>query len=368
MAGAKRVIARYLVSLVLVSVSVWGSLRLSWIDGSSTPLLFTAVFLSAFFAGFGPSILATVLATLAEDYYFVGKTGVINFDAPVQISLTIFLLVATITSFVTARLRSTLAERNALLKSERIERLKAEEANRIKDHFFAVASHEFRGPLSGISLWCQLLQQQQLGSEATEGVESISRCANSLQTLVGDLLDIARLQTGKMHVEPARVSLVRAIDDALRSTEKLCSEKSIHVQVSSDGLSKTDVWMDPVRLQQTLCNVIGNAAKFTPANGAIWIEAAANDLQKRAVVRVRDNGRGIDPQDLSHVFDSFWQETTEKRSASDGLGLGLAIAHDLLKLQGGSIRAESEGRGKGATFVIELPLAESPKADSNLVG
>jgi signal transduction histidine kinase len=206
-------------------------------------------------------------------------------------------------------------------------------------------------------MWADILTHQELPVDSLEGIAAIRRCAETQRRLVEDLLDMARSHTGKLRMEMERHDLVAVVAGALDAARPLLAEKNIKLASLLDSSREAIVWADRTRLQQVVLNLIGNAIKFTPESGIINVSMEQTTTPPMATITVRDNGRGIDAQDLPHIFDQFWQAGNTKKLAGDGMGLGLAIARDLVKLHNGRIHAESEGQGRGAAFLVELPLA-----------
>jgi PAS domain S-box-containing protein len=238
----------------------------------------------------------------------------------------------------------------ALIESKRA----AEAANEAKDQFLANVSHELRTPLSALLLWVKLFQDAKTPPQAQfqDGLEAIRRSAEALHELVEDLLDISRISAGKVRLElqPTEVaSVVSAAIDAVRPAAEI---KGVQIESMLDegGVMRAD----PVRLKQIVWNLLSNAVKFTPAGGRVTIAMARHDGEVELCVA--DTGRGIAPELLPHVFDRFVQANVPGGGPKGGLGLGLAIAKQLVELHGGRISATSAGDGQGATFTVKLPL------------
>ncbi|MBW4564411.1 MAG: PAS domain-containing protein [Mojavia pulchra JT2-VF2] len=253
---------------------------------------------------------------------------------------------------ITARKQAE-QEREQLLERERTAREQAEAANRIKDEFLAVLSHELRSPLNPILGWAKLLQTRQFDQSGTKrALETIERNAKLQIQLIDDLLDISRILRGKMMLNVCPVNLVEVVD-AASETVRLSAEAKgieIHKVVAGDiGL----VSGDSGRLQQIVWNLLSNAVKFTPNGGKIEIrlEQVGTDAQ----IQVKDTGKGIKPEFLPHVFEYFRQEDSTTTRKFGGLGLGLAIVRYFTELHGGTVKAESLGEGLGATFTVSLP-------------
>ncbi|HKZ77991.1 MAG TPA: PAS domain S-box protein [Pyrinomonadaceae bacterium] len=271
---------------------------------------------------------------------------------------------------ITERRRSE-NERIQLLNSERAARERAEAANRTKDEFVAMISHEIRSPLSAIVGWCHMLRQGNLEkAEIDRAVETIERNTKTQVQLVEDLLDISRVTAGKLNLNVRAVEPIKSIMAALDSIRPAAEAKSIKLDVQIEPAVSL-VTGDPDRLQQVFFNLLSNAVKFTPTHGHISVEARRLDSQLSVIVR--DSGIGINPDFLPHIFDRFTQADTTSARKHGGLGLGLAIVRHLVELHGGLVRAESEGEGRGATFTVNLPVrATKPESDDagypNLAG
>lgn len=225
-----------------------------------------------------------------------------------------------------------------------------------KDHFLAVLSHELRSPLNVIRLWSQILQAPGCSADnLRKGLDVIDRSTKAQTQLVDDLLDVHRITSGKLRLELAEVELAEIIRAAVDSMALAAREKQIQIERDS-APAPVLISGDPARLQQVLGNLLGNAIKFTPNGGAIRV--ALHRTNKRAEIRVSDTGQGISVARLGHIFERFRQADPLTSRSQGGLGLGLAIAKQLVELHGGSLTADSPGEGAGATFTVSLPLAQ----------
>ncbi|MDQ3804351.1 MAG: ATP-binding protein, partial [Acidobacteriota bacterium] len=244
--------------------------------------------------------------------------------------------------------RSALAVENARLYRE------AQEANRIKDEFLATLSHELRTPLTAILGWASMLRTNRFDEDSTRrAVETIERNARAQRQIVEDVLDVSRIITGRLRIDARPVEVRSLVEAAVDGVRPAAEAKGVFLST----MLAPDVGVisaDPDRLQQVMWNLLSNAVKFTPAGGRVEVELRR--VEHQAVVSVRDTGQGIAPEFLPHVFDRFRQadQTTTRRHG--GLGLGLAIVRSLVELHGGSVTAESEGEGRGASFTVRLPL------------
>ena len=257
-----------------------------------------------------------------------------------------------------ARLEQALRESADLLSRREVERdrllERAEAANRAKDDFLAMLSHELRTPLTAILGWAGMLRSGRLGArEREQAMDVIQRNARLQRQLIDELLDVSRIVAGKLELELAPTDL-RAVVMAATATMAPAAEAKGIVLDYAGGDRPAVVNGDSARLQQVVVNLLSNAVKFTPAGGRVDVAIDVRD--GRAVVSVTDTGRGIDPAFLPHIFDRFRQGMVAVTSRG-GLGLGLAIVHHLVLLHGGAVRAESEGEGRGARFVVTLPLS-----------
>jgi signal transduction histidine kinase len=236
-------------------------------------------------------------------------------------------------------------------------RLQAEAANKAKDEFLAVLSHELRTPLNAMLGWIRLLKTEKDDAEVYErAIEAIERNALLQTKFIEDLLDVTRIVNGTLNLERAEVDLKAVIDQSIDATRPSMGAKSITLEKDVKA-PKEAVVGDAVRLQQVLNNLISNAVKFTPEAGTITISLESVD--GHAQIKVADTGDGIDKQFLPQVFDRYRQANTLTTNRKGGLGLGLAIVKKIVEMHGGTVTAESEGLGKGATFIVRLPYSSS---------
>jgi signal transduction histidine kinase len=258
---------------------------------------------------------------------------------------------------VTERRRAD-AERAALLDRERRARAEAEAANRLKDEFLAVVSHELRTPLSPILGFVDVLREDGLAAhDAGVALDAIERNARTLKHLIDDLLDVARITSGKLALEYAPYPLSDAVKSALELLRPSVEAKGLTLDVA---LAEEDdvVAGDARRLVQAVANLLSNAVKFTPRGGSIRVSVVRHG--ERAVLTVSDTGKGIAPSLLPHVFERFRQGDTSDTRVHGGLGLGLAIVRHIVDMHGGAIAAQSPGEGRGATFTVTFPLLRRP--------
>ena len=231
------------------------------------------------------------------------------------------------------------------------------EANRIKDEFLATVSHEIRTPLNSILGWIQLMRTGTLDAEAsTHALHTIERNTKLLAQIINDLLDVSRIITGKLRLRVQSIQLGSVVEAALETIRPATDAKKIRLKVSLDQ-SAGAVSGDPNRLQQIVWNLLTNAIKFTPSGGNV--EVSLERIGSNARITIADDGEGISEEFLPFVFDRFRQADSTTGRMHGGLGLGLAIVRHIVEGHGGTVNADSKGRGKGATFTVSFPLLTS---------
>jgi len=246
-------------------------------------------------------------------------------------------------------------ERAQLLIREQAARAEAEQANRTKDEFLATLSHELRTPLSAILGWSHLVRSGKLDEpQMSRAFETIERNARSQSQLIDDLLDVSRIITGKLQIEPRPVDISAVIEAAIDAVRPSFEAKNIQFETVMDR-EGSSVPGDPNRLQQIFWNLFSNAAKFTPEGGHVRVEGRCDSSVIR--ISVSDSGIGITPEFLPYIFDRFRQADGSTTRVHGGLGLGLSIVKHLVQLHHGSVEVESPGRNQGATFTVTLPIA-----------
>jgi PAS domain S-box-containing protein len=247
-------------------------------------------------------------------------------------------------------------ERRQALKREKEARLEAETANRLKDEFLSTLSHELRTPLTAIIGWSKLLIDGDVDRDKQpQALATIARNAKSQAQLIDDLLEVSRIITGKLRLEFNTCELRPVIEAVVESFRPTAEAKAVRL----------DLWLEPDvaliygdadRLRQVIWNLLSNAVKFTPRNGSIQVKLQRTE--SHVVIAVSDSGEGIKPDFLPHIFERFSQADGSTTREHGGLGLGLAIVRHLVELHGGTVRAESQGKGLGSTFIVSLPLME----------
>ncbi len=237
------------------------------------------------------------------------------------------------------------------------------EADRRKDEFLAVLSHELRNPLAPVrnALWL-LDQAVPGGAQAARAKEIINRQVAHLSRIVDDLLDVTRITRGKIHLQKTRIDLLELVRRTMDDHRTLFSAREV---AFTARLAHLPIWIDadPTRVSQAVGNLLQNAAKFTDSGGHVEV-AADRDAQGMALVEVRDDGVGIEPAILGRLFEPFIQADESLHRTRGGLGLGLSLVKGLVELHGGSVEARSDGPGRGAEFVLRLPLAPEQRVVS----
>jgi PAS domain S-box-containing protein len=250
-------------------------------------------------------------------------------------------------------------ERARLLAREQSARQEAEAANRAKDEFLAMLSHELRTPLNAMMGWVNLLRAGFLDPPTTaKALETIERNLKIQTQLIEDILDVSRIITGKLALTVKSVELAAVTAQALESLRPAAAAKGLTMQTVFEP-SMEPVAGDSDRLQQIVWNLLSNAIKFTPRGGRVVIRLERRDAEAQLIIR--DTGKGIAPDFVPFIFERFRQADSSSTRAHGGLGLGLAIVRHLVDLHGGTVSAESEGEGRGATFTVRLPFA-TPEA------
>jgi signal transduction histidine kinase len=249
---------------------------------------------------------------------------------------------------------ATAIRNSQLFAAEQRARADADAANRAKDQFLAVLSHELRTPLSAILGWARLLTAGRLDeAQQRHAAGIIERNAHLQSELVSDLLDVSRIVAGKLEIERVPVDLLLVVRAAVEAAGADFEAKNVRLVTALDAVAG-EILGEPRRLQQVVANLLSNAVKFTPPGGVVDVRLLRHETSARLIVA--DTGEGMDGAVLPRIFDPFEQGDTSTTRRHQGLGLGLAIVRQLVELHGGSIRAESDGKGKGATFTVDLPV------------
>jgi signal transduction histidine kinase len=331
---------------------------------------YPGIILSGWLASTVGGTAATLLSGLLIQLHWFGSPHTqlirrVPADPIEYAALGIFVVTGVAISMVQGRLRDTRdALRADIARRELVEQALREsaernaEANRLKDDFLASLSHELRTPLNVVLGYSRMLQARECRSDcpASQQVDRwlsvLERNATTQMRLVEDLLDVQRIVTGRLSLERTTCNLADLAGTVVESLRPASDAKGLHFGAQIDSVI---IDGDAARLQQVMWNLLANAIKFTPPDGCVWLGVGLREGS--AVIRVDDSGEGIPPDFLPHVFERFQQLDTSRTRRHFGMGLGLAIVKHVVELHGGTVAAESAGKGKGATFTVTLPVA-----------
>jgi signal transduction histidine kinase/CheY-like chemotaxis protein len=254
--------------------------------------------------------------------------------------------------------------RRALLEAERAARGEAERASRLKDEFLATLSHELRTPITAILGWSQLLARGNCAPEdLDEGIATIARNSRTQAKIIDDLLDMSRIVSGKIRLELELLDVAGIVQATVASVAPIAASRDISIATAIDA-SPVYVLADPARLQQIFWNLLSNAIKFSPPGDVVQV--LLQRVNSLVQIQVIDNGQGIRPEFLPHIFERFRQQDGTSTRIHGGLGLGLSIAKQLVEFHGGTITAASAGEARGSTFTVCLPQRECPASSAPL--
>ena len=321
-------------------------------DGSHFLLLTTAVMASAWFAGTGPALAATVTGALVGAWQ---QPEALSNPRATGTHLALFVVQGLLLTALVSELRRArrVAEQQAVEAQDA--RRETESAGRMKDEFLATISHELRTPLNAVLGWLHLLRTGKLDpATSSRGLESIERNVRLQAQLTGDLLDVSKALTGQLLLETRPVSLVDTVRHAVLASTPAARAKGVQVNYTVPDASRVAVLGDTARLRQLVWHLLANAIKFTPRGGTVGI--AVEEAGDSAVLTVSDSGPGIDPKFLPRIFERFTQEDPSPTRMAGGLGVGLSLVRDLVELHGGEVRAENKPHNDGAIFTARFPL------------
>ncbi len=254
------------------------------------------------------------------------------------------------------------AQRREVLEREQAARATAERHSRTKDDFIAVLSHELRTPLNAIVGWVAILMRRNPTPESAKGLEAIERNVKAQARIISDILDVSRINSGKLRLERELVDPAQLVKHAVNALATSIEEKKLDVVLDVDAASEAG-WLDPARYQQIVWNLMTNAIKFSPAGSRI--DVSLRRAVNRLVLVVKDQGQGVEPDFLNRLFDRFSQSDDPGNRMHGGLGLGLSIVRHLAELHGGTVGARSAGRGLGTEMEVEIDVAVAT-ADGDL--
>jgi signal transduction histidine kinase len=321
-------------------------------------LFLAAVALSTRHGGVKPGIFTSVLSALAGTYFFLPPNySLLIEDFGTSLRLIEFLLVSTLIITLGGARRSAQQRAEAALAE-------AERANRAKDDFLAMVSHDLRSPLSAILGWTRMLRSGDCDEETrTRAIGIIERNAQAQRHLIDDLLDVSRILNGTLRLDLRPISLKELVEEAVDSLRPTAEANNVRVETKFDW---GQVLGDAGRLEQVIWNLLSNAIKFTPEGGRV--EIRLDNMFTYLRLTVSDTGEGIDPDFLPYIFDGFRQGGRGERFSRRGLGLGLAIVRYLIELHNGTVQAESRGHGRGAIFTVRLPLLNTQTSEEDDLG
>jgi signal transduction histidine kinase len=330
--------------------------------GDASPLLvFTpAVMVATWYGGAASGVAATVLSTFIGRRFLLGTPG--GPEIAIRDPIALFVLVGTLMTWVTIVLRARERRLALRLSYEKRFRAEAEAANDAKDEVLALVSHELQTPASVVRGWASTIRTHQLGGPALDqALETIERNAVLQAKVVEDLVDWTRLANGAWRLELEQVALSRVIGAVVEQMRPTIERHRLQF-TTTIGDADYPLFADPIRLQQIFMNLLSNAVKFTPDGGHVAIEVSRT--AKTVKVVVADDGIGITREVLPRLFHSFQRARRTLNDSRQGLGLGLWLAREFVERHGGTIRASSEGAGKGARFTVELLLEQRQRARS----
>ncbi|HJY75103.1 MAG TPA: ATP-binding protein, partial [Burkholderiales bacterium] len=341
------------------------ALHLRWVLdpwlGDEVPYatLYGAIAIAVWFGGLGPAVMAMVAGYAVVNVRYIAPYGEIAIDGPADaLALGVFALSCSLIIVLGEAMRRTRDRYRASEVELKARAAQLQRADANKSQFLAVLSHELRNPLAPLRNGLALLRMQRDGPGSAETHDMMERQIVQLTRLIDDLLDVSRIDRGKMELRTTPVELAAVIRTGVETAKPNIDAKGHALSVSYPE-APLYVEGDAVRLAQVVANLLNNAAKFTPAKGRIELSARAE--QGTVWLRIVDNGIGIAREHLDEVFDMFVQVDERHVAASGGLGLGLTLARAIVRRHGGEIEARSPGRGKGAEFVVRLPLVSAPQ-------
>lgn len=366
--GSASVAARYSIALLFFAAALAARVMLiGTLPAKGFPFLsfFPAVLLTAYLVGFGPGLLVGGLSICSAWVFFMGA-GISFWDMQQSdvIALVFFTSILIVDCIVIERMN--IAMRSLRLTSEKLRSSENElvarqaelsDANRQKDVFLAILAHELRNPLAPILAAARLIGTGRASPDQTaRAAEIITRQSLQLTRLVDDLLDASRIHSGKLALQKASMDLRDVVSSALETCKPLSARSAGRFTVELAD-QPVPVWVDGTRVAQCISNLLHNAFKFTPDDGAISLRMQMLP-DDQVLVSIADTGRGISAKMLPRLFEMFTQEGASGKDGNSGLGIGLALTYDLVQRHGGTLSAHSDGKGKGARFDLVLPLTD----------
>jgi signal transduction histidine kinase len=318
-------------------------------DQASFSFFFLAVSVAAWLGGLWPAVFTAIVSCLVGNYFFSHPYGTLYIGgAEEAISMAVFLLVSVVIGIL------------AEISLRALERARI--AERKKDEFMATVAHELRSPLSVIHYANAL--DRLTGEPARDHIDLIDEQVSHLNVMIQDLLDVSRIARGKIRLNREHVEAATIVEGAVIKAQPSIASRG-HVLTVNVADEPIPLFVDPVRIEQVLTNLLVNAAKYTPDGGRISIRV--QPVEGAAVFTVRDNGIGIAEEMLSRVFDPFVQADSNGTNAEGGLGIGLALVRKVVDIHGGTVQAVSAGSNRGSEFTVSLPLDVQAPAEPALV-
>lgn len=364
-------LARFGLAALAVGIACLMRLPMGQLFSSRFPFLIflPAILLSAWYGGFWPGLVATLLSACLMLIFWIEPVGALGIAHPINVlSMLLFIGVGVAIAVTHESLhRQQAAHQDAYLEAERTTTLarraheEADVANRAKDEFLSALSHELRTPLTAILGWTALLRTRALDpATAARALEAIERNSLAQARLIDDIFDVSNVITGKLRLDVRPIDPAVVVRAAVEHIAPAAQAKGLFLGATI-APDLGPIRADPDRLQQILWNLLFNAVKFTPSVGRISVEVERRERQLQ--IRVEDTGQGISAELLPHVFERFRMGDPSSTRVHRGLGLGLALVEHLVEMHGGIVTAESKGAQRGATFVVSLPLQPASAAE-----
>jgi signal transduction histidine kinase len=342
------------VAAVVVAGLVNQSLR-PLTHAPESALFVAAVLVASWLGGLGPGLAATALSVLTLDVVMSPTRRSLAVDEDVLARLAVFVVVAVFSSALDAARRRAAAERRRAFEREHEARADAEAASRAKDEFVAMVAHELRTPLSAVAGWTTALRSGRLvDADRAHALEVIEHNVALQGRIIEDIVDLARIARGALSLQFSAVDLREIVVAAVEATSPAAAAGAVRVDTDVDAGDRP-VWGDAGRLQQAVGNLLVNAIKHSPRESTVRVRVERRTAEAR--IEVSDQGCGIAPELLPHVFERYRQGGSEADGA--GLGLGLAIVREVVERHDGHVEASSAGPGRGARFTIVLPNADT---------
>jgi signal transduction histidine kinase/CheY-like chemotaxis protein len=333
---------------------------------------YPAIVVATMYGRLRGGVIATILAAGAASFWLSPFGSPTIVEATDLIGLGLFVVVSALVVALCERMLSAheaaeqhAEQRQAALVEAQTARRNAEDASRLKDVFLATVSHELRTPLQAILGWSEVLAVEASDNRQwQEGLHVIEQNARAQATLIEDLLDLGRITSGKLRLTPRPINPKSIIDAAVQTVKVGAEAKRIRIE--RDYRASCSLYADPDRLQQVVWNLLSNAVKFSSADSTITVRLEATE--SLATISVIDEGKGISPDFLPHIFDLFRQADASVSRSQTGLGIGLSLVKHIVELHGGSVHAASEGVGRGTSISVQMPCVSFERSPTAQAG